>query len=338
MKKLTAGVFATILGLTAMGAASAAMPEGYTSVATTNYVKEAVGAAKTEASSTYATKQTVQDLSTTVQDAVVDISDLGTDVRNLQSADTTLQTYIDTLAGKVYTKTETDGFLNNKADKSMVGTIPTTATATTVVGYVDEKTANIASDATVSALEGRVTTAEGKITTAESDISTIKTQQATQDGKISALETASATHATKTELTTAKNELQTNINGVSDVASEAKDKANANAEQIALNTAGISGLRQDVDGLSDSLNETYATDQELSTAVADLASKDYVDQSQDQQNTEIARTYATQQALTDGLNSKVDTTTYTTDQSAQNTGIQEAKAAAAAADGKAVAA
>ena len=49
--------------------------------------------------------------------------------------------------------------------KTLVGSIPEGATATTVVGYIDEKTAGIASDDTVTALTNRVTTAEGKLDT-----------------------------------------------------------------------------------------------------------------------------------------------------------------------------
>ena len=78
MKKLTAGIFATILGVTAMGAASAAVPTGYTSVATTNYVKEAIGAAKTDVSNTYATKDALSTAQTTLQgniDAVSAVAD-----------------------------------------------------------------------------------------------------------------------------------------------------------------------------------------------------------------------------------------------------------------------
>ena len=49
--------------------------------------------------------------------------------------------------------------------KTLVGSIPEGATATTVVGYIDEKTTGIASDDTVTALTNRVTTAEGKLDT-----------------------------------------------------------------------------------------------------------------------------------------------------------------------------
>lgn len=49
--------------------------------------------------------------------------------------------------------------------ETLVGTLPEGATATTVVGYINEKTAGIASDAALTELAGRVTTAEGKLTT-----------------------------------------------------------------------------------------------------------------------------------------------------------------------------
>lgn len=53
--------------------------------------------------------------------------------------------------------------------ETLVGTLPEGATAATVVGYIDEKTANIASDATVNALAGRVTQAEADIDAIEAD-------------------------------------------------------------------------------------------------------------------------------------------------------------------------
>lgn len=49
--------------------------------------------------------------------------------------------------------------------ETLVGSIPEGATATTVVGYINEKTAGIASDAALAELAGRVTTAENKLDT-----------------------------------------------------------------------------------------------------------------------------------------------------------------------------
>lgn len=53
--------------------------------------------------------------------------------------------------------------------EAYVGTIPESATAENVVAYVDEKTAGIATDASLSALTTRVTTAEGAIDAIEAD-------------------------------------------------------------------------------------------------------------------------------------------------------------------------
>ena len=137
MKKLTAGIFATILGVTAMGAADAA-------VTSKGYVDAALA--------TKANASEVSTLSSTVAGHT-------TDIAGLKSADTTLQGNIDTLAGKV-------------------GEVPA---GKNVIGIIDEKTSGIASESTVSELSGRV----------------------------DALETASATHATKTELETATNDMAT---------------------------------------------------------------------------------------------------------------------------------
>ena len=53
--------------------------------------------------------------------------------------------------------------LNSYATKAYVGEIPTTATATNIVGYIQEKTAGIATDAALEELTGKVTAAEGEI-------------------------------------------------------------------------------------------------------------------------------------------------------------------------------
>lgn len=51
-----------------------------------------------------------------------------------------------------------------KTVSDLVGTLPEGATASTVVGYVDEKTAGIASDAALQDLNGKVTTLVGEDT------------------------------------------------------------------------------------------------------------------------------------------------------------------------------
>lgn len=61
-------------------------------------------------------------------------------------------------AAKNYTDTKV------KTVSDLVGTLPEGATASTVVGYVDEKTAGIASDAALQDLNGKVTTLVGEDT------------------------------------------------------------------------------------------------------------------------------------------------------------------------------
>ncbi len=192
MKKLTAGIFATILGLTAMGAADAA-------VTSKGYVDAAVKAVSTTAAGLDGRLTTAEGKITaaegkittiegqqTTQDGLIQANTAAIDAIEadyLKAADkTTLQNNIDAVsavADAAATKTELTDGLALKADKAKVGELPADATATTVVGYIQEKTANIASEGTVTELAGRVTTAEGKITTIEG-------QQTTQDGLIQA--------------------------------------------------------------------------------------------------------------------------------------------------------
>lgn len=71
--------------------------------------------------------------------------------------------------------------------KTYVGTIPEGATSTDVVSYVNEKTADIATDASLSALTKRVVTAEGKITAAEGNITNLSGRADAVEGKVTTL-------------------------------------------------------------------------------------------------------------------------------------------------------
>ena len=71
--------------------------------------------------------------------------------------------------------------------KTYVGTIPEGATSTDVVSYVNEKTASIATDASLSALTKRVGTAEGKITAAEGNITNLSGRADAVEGKVTTL-------------------------------------------------------------------------------------------------------------------------------------------------------
>ena len=68
---------------------------------------------------------------------------------------------------KTKDKTELQGAID--ALKTFVGTLPESSTAASIVAYIDEKTAGIASDKALEALSGRVTTVEGKVQAIEDD-------------------------------------------------------------------------------------------------------------------------------------------------------------------------
>lgn len=71
--------------------------------------------------------------------------------------------------------------------KTYVGTIPEGATSKDVVSYVNEKTAGIATDASLGALKKRVDTAEGDIKTAKADITDLQGRADAVEGKVAAL-------------------------------------------------------------------------------------------------------------------------------------------------------
>lgn len=71
--------------------------------------------------------------------------------------------------------------------KTYVGTIPEGATSKDVVSYVNEKTAGIATDASLGALKKRVDTAEGDIKTAKADITALQGRADAVEGKVAAL-------------------------------------------------------------------------------------------------------------------------------------------------------
>jgi hypothetical protein len=153
MKKLTAGIFASILGLTAMGAADAA-------VTSKQYVDNAIKAAKTAV-----TESIAGDYATTEA--------LAAETNARTQADSTLQGNIDTLT------TNTTNKLAEKADKSYVGTIPSTSSSTNVVDYVVEKTSGIASEGAITELDGRLDIIEGDYVT-EQELTVSQTNQNTE--------------------------------------------------------------------------------------------------------------------------------------------------------------
>ena len=100
--------------------------------------------------------------------------------------------------------------------EKLVGAIPETAAATDIVGYIQEKTAGIATDAALEELTGRVKTAEDDISAIEASIGTVEegntvvglieaaqaaaeAAQATADKKATMAEVEAKNYATKDE-------------------------------------------------------------------------------------------------------------------------------------------
>lgn len=119
--------------------------------------------------------------------------------------------------------------------KTYVGTIPEGATATDVVGYVQEKTAGIASEGAMTELSNRVGIVEGKVSTIEGDY---------------------LTSADKTEL-------QTNIDTVSSavelltngVDAETVDGVNDLIAYVNEHGAEVTGMKADIQANADALAE-----------------------------------------------------------------------------------
>lgn len=132
MKKLTAGIFASILGLTAIGAADAAVPS-------TKYVDDAVAAAQLDIADTYATKTALE-----------------TEESARAQADLTLQGNIDAVSAVA----------NAAATKAEVGTPDA---GTTVVGMIKAVEANGYDDTAVRGLisgnTNEINTIKGEQTT-----------------------------------------------------------------------------------------------------------------------------------------------------------------------------
>ncbi len=132
MKKLTAGIFTVLIGLCAANSADA-------TVASSAWVNEKVNALS----------DTVSGNATTAAAATQAVAD-------------DLAEYIESNDAAVALKADQTSL---DATNTLVGTLPEGTEATTIVGYIDAKTANIASDETVNALAGRVSTNEGAIAT-----------------------------------------------------------------------------------------------------------------------------------------------------------------------------
>ena len=156
-----------------------------------------------------------------------------------------------------------------------VGTIPTTATATDIVGYVQEKTAGIATDAALTELAGRVTTAEGAIDAIEADYlkaadktelsDAIKAEKERAMGIEGGLRTD--VDAVKADYLKAadKTELQGNIDAVAeDVADIVKDYLTSEHEEA---LEGKIALKADQTALDAEIERATGVEESLQTQI-----------------------------------------------------------------------
>lgn len=140
--------------------------------------------------------------------------------------------------------------LEKKADKSEIGTLPDNATATTIVGYIEEKTNGIATDENLSKLTERVDTAESDIDALESAM--------TGDGEGSVAAKISAA------VSTAKGELTTEINKKADSSTVGAIDTRVQT----LENAGYQNANQ-VSGAITTALDGYATEDYVGTKIQD---------------------------------------------------------------------
>lgn len=167
-------------------------------------------------------------------------------------------------AANVATQGEVDAL------ETYVGTIPEDATATDIVGYVQEKTAGIATDSALNELAGRVTQAETDIDNIEKDY-----LKAADKTELSGLITAEQTRATGVEAG-----LRTDVDAIKGDYLKAADKdelqgdIDTNAEAIAAVKADVDAFFADADMTANAkdtlkeLQEYIASDESGAAAMA----------------------------------------------------------------------
>lgn len=199
MKKLTAGIFTVLLGLCASNAADAA-------VASAKWVEQQLEAKVS--SETYATDK--ESLESAIGGKVAQ-SDYDAKISELETADSDMSTY--------------------------VGEIPSTATAKNIVGYIQEKTAGIATDTALEELTGRVAANETGVSGLQTLVGT--TAVATQISNAIADLNLDTTYATIESLNTTNENVSNNaeaIAAVEDLVGETSVASQITAASDALTT------------------------------------------------------------------------------------------------------
>lgn len=169
-------------------------------------------------------------------DAAVD--GLTQSVGSLQTGFAEISSTVSSNTGKIDTLTET------------VGSIPEGASATTVVGYIDEKVSEV--DGKVSTLSGTVETLSGTVdtlntqvvenkNTVDNSIAEINAKDEAQDKTINDLD--AAYKAADTAINQSITDLGTTINGVNQKTQQNATAIGENLEKITANTASIEALQ-----------------------------------------------------------------------------------------------
>lgn len=177
MKKLTAGIFTVLLGLCASNSADAA-------VASAKWVEQQLDN-KVSSEAYTADKASLE----SAIGGKVAKSDYDAKISELETADSNMSTY--------------------------VGEIPSTATATNIVGYIQEKTAGIATDTALEELTGRVAANETGVSGLKTLVGT--TAVATQISNAIADLSLDTTYATIESLNTTNQNVSDNAGAIAAV-------------------------------------------------------------------------------------------------------------------------
>ena len=161
--------------------------------------------------------------------------------------------------------------------ETYVGTIPEGATATDIVGYVQEKTTGIASEGAMTELAGRVTTVEGEVATIKGDY-----LKAADKTELSGLITAEQQRAEgiegglRTDVNTIlgdylkaadKTELQGNINTVSEGLAAVKEDVDFFFKDALKDEADVQKYKDTLKELQDYINSDAEAAGEMSASI-----------------------------------------------------------------------
>lgn len=200
--------------------------------------------------------------------------------------------------------------------ETYVGTIPTTATATDIVGYVQEKTSGIATEGAMTELAGKVEQAEKDIDAIEADYLKAADKTALQ-GDIDALEEKVGEKSVSEQITAVTDPLAARVKAVEDDYLKAADK-----EELQGNIDTVSGAverltngvsAEEVDGVNDLIQYVKDHGTEVTGIKADIKAnadaidaieKDYLKAAD---KTELSNAVAAEKTRAEGIEGGLDT-------------------------------